>query len=215
MKLYSFFRSSGSYRVRIALNLKGLPYDYTSVHLRRNGGEQFAPEFLELNPHALVPVLHDQSAVLSQSLAIIEYLDEVHPSPPLLPQGAIERAQVRSFALSIACEIHPLNNLRVLGYLGSGLQASEPTKTSWYQHWVKLGFTALEAQLAQNRQLGPFCFGQTPTLADCCLIPQIYNARRFGCDLSQYPTLVAIDKHCNELATFRDAAPERQPDAEA
>lgn len=214
MKLFNFYRSSGSYRVRIALNLKGLAFEYVLVHLRRNGGEQFTPDFLRLNPHALVPVLQDDRAVLTQSLAIIEYLNEVHPQPPLLPEDVVARSHVRAIALSIACEIHPLNNLRVLGYLGSELQASEAERTAWYQHWVQLGFSSLEPQLAAYRHLGPFCHGPTPTLADCCLVPQLYNARRFGCDLSKYPTLLEIEQHCNDMPAFRDAAPEQQPDAE-
>jgi maleylpyruvate isomerase len=214
MKLFNYYRSSGSYRVRIALGIKGLPYDYESVHLRRNGGEQFAPAFRSLNPQGLVPVLEDGPTVLTQSLAIIEYLDEVHPTPPLLPRDTVARALVRATALSIACEIHPLNNLRVLGYLGSVLYASEEAKTKWYQHWVRVGFEALESQLSQNRDAGPFCHGSSPTIADCCLIPQLANARRFDCDLSPYPTLVGIEAHCSGLKAFQDAAPERQPDAE-
>jgi maleylpyruvate isomerase len=214
MKLYNYYRSSGSYRVRIALNLKGLSYDYDAVHLRRGGGEQFEPAFQKLNPHCLVPVLQVDDTVLNQSLAILEYLDETHPEPPLLPTDAVAKAKVRALALSIACEIHPLNNLRVLGYLGKELGASEATKGDWYRHWVNIGFKALEREVAGNRQQGPFCYGNRPTIADCCLIPQMYNARRFDCDLSKFPTLLAIEEHCNELAAFKDAAPEKQPDAE-
>ncbi len=214
MKLYTYFRSSGSFRVRIALNLKGLHSTYEPVHLRRNGGEQFTPEFRKLNPQALVPVLEDGGELLTQSLAILEYLEEVYPDPPLLPKEAVARARVRAMALNIACEIHPLNNLRVLGYLKKELQVTEEAKLTWYQHWVELGFQALETQLSQNRELGPFCYGQSPTIADCCLVPQLFNARRFGCDLSSFPTLIAIERRCNELAAFRSAAPDRQPDAE-
>ncbi len=214
MKLYNYFRSSGSYRVRIALNLKGLSYDYEAVHLRRNGGEQFAPAFRAKNPHSLVPVLQDGEHLLTQSIAILEYLDEVHPNPALLPKDAIARAHVRAIALSVACEIHPLNNLRVLGYLSRQLAVSEEVKLEWYRHWVNLGFGALEAQLSETRRLGPYCYGKTPTIADCCLVPQLFNARRFGCDLSAFPTLTGIEAICNQLPAFRDASPDRQPDAE-
>jgi maleylpyruvate isomerase len=213
MKLHGYFRSSASYRVRIALNLKGLDYEYDSVHLNRNGGEQFSSAFRELNPFSLVPVLEHEGARLTQSLAIIEYLDEVYPEPPLLPRGPRERARVRALALSVACEIHPLNNLRVLGYLSGELGVNGEAKTRWYQHWVALGLAALEAELARG-PAGSFCHGDTPGLADCCLVPQLFNARRFNCDLSRYPRLLAIEDHCSALAAFRDAAPERQPDAE-
>jgi maleylpyruvate isomerase len=215
MKLFNYFRSSGSYRVRIALNLKGLRYDYEPIHLRRNGGEQFTPEFRKLNPHALVPVLQDGQELLTQSIAILEYLEEVHPTPPLLPTEPIARAKVRALALSVACEVHPLNNLRVLGYLSKELHVSESATVEWYRHWVDLGFEALETQVAQSRGLGQFCHGETPTMADCCLVPQIFNARRFGCDLSRFPTLIAIEQSCNELPAFRKAAPDCQPDAES
>jgi maleylpyruvate isomerase len=214
MKLHNYYRSSGSYRVRIALNLKSLTYDYEAVHLRRGGGEQFSDAFRALNPHSLVPVLQLGDTLLHQSLAIIEYLDEINPEPPLLPKDPVARAKVRALALSIACEIHPLNNLRVLGYLGKELRLSEAAKGDWYRHWVNVGFIALESELAKTRALGPFCHGETPSVADCCLIPQMYNARRFGCDLSMFPTLLAIEAHCEKLAAFRDAAPDQQPDAE-
>lgn len=213
MKLYNYFRSSSAYRVRIALNLKGLDYDYVAVHLNRNGGEQFAAEFRALNPQSLVPVLVDGESTLTQSLAIIEYLDEIHPHPALLPGTAAERARVRSLALSIACEIHPLNNLRVLNYLTGPLRVNEEAKVAWYRHWAALGLQALEAQLAGNSATGRFCHGDAPGLADCCLVPQLFNARRFNCDLSAYPTLLAIEQHCLALEAFRRAAPERQPDA--
>ena len=214
MKLYNYFRSSASYRVRIALNLKGLDYEYVPVHLTRGGGEQRAPEFRALNPLALVPVLADGPETLTQSLAIIEYLEETHPEPPLLPKAAAERARVRALALSMACEVHPLNNLRVLGYLTSKLGANEAAKNEWYRHWVEQGLSAFEASLAQSPLTGRFCHGDTPGLADCCLIPQLFNARRFACDLSGYKTVLAIEARCQELAAFRDAAPEQQPDAE-
>lgn len=215
LKLFNFFRSSSSYRVRIAMNLKGLSYEYEPIHLRRSGGEQFTPEFLDMNPHALVPVLQDGQRRLTQSLAILEYLEELHPTPALLPKDPFSRAQVRAVALSIACEVHPLNNLRVLGYLSQELHVSEQAKSTWYKHWVNLGFEALEAQLARTRDLGPYCHGKTPTIADCCLVPQVFNAVRFGCEMSRFPTLMAIVEHCNALPAFHDAAPERQPDAEA
>ncbi|HEY6725882.1 MAG TPA: maleylacetoacetate isomerase [Polyangiaceae bacterium] len=215
MKLHSYFRSSASFRVRIALGLKGLTYDTLAVHLRRNGGEQFTPEFRALNPQALVPVLDTGEHRLTQSLAIIEYLDESFPDPPLLPQSPVERARVRALALGVACEIHPLNNLRVLDYLDRELGVSSQAKTTWYHHWVALGLEALETQLADNPRTGRFCHGDRPSLADCCLVPQLYNARRFDCDLSAYPTLLSIELNCNALPAFRDAAPERQPDTEA
>ncbi|HET7539155.1 MAG TPA: maleylacetoacetate isomerase [Polyangiaceae bacterium] len=213
MKLHNYFRSSASYRVRIALNLKKLPFEYHSVHLNRGGGEQFSPAFRELNPLALVPVLEDGEERITQSLAIIEYLDEVYPEPPLLPRSPAERARVRALALSVACEIHPLNNLRVLNYLNRELAQSSDVRTRWYQHWVELGLGALESQLAHGPR-SRFCHGDTPGLADCCLIPQLFNARRFNCELSSYPTLLAIEENCLALSAFRDAAPEHQVDAE-
>jgi maleylpyruvate isomerase len=214
MKLYSYFRSSASYRVRIALNLKGLEYDFQPVHLVRDGGHQHRPEFRAVNPQALVPVLVDGPETLTQSLAILEYLEETHPEPPLLPRAPAERARVRALALVIACEVHPLNNLRVLNYLTSRHGLKEGAKTEWYRHWVEQGLGALETSVAESPLTGRFCHGDTPGIADCCLVPQLFNARRFGCDLSVYPALLAIERHCQELAAFRDAAPEQQPDAE-
>jgi maleylpyruvate isomerase len=214
MKLVNYFRSSASFRVRIALALKKLPYEYEAVHLTRNGGEQFKPEFRARNPLLLVPVLEDGPELLTQSLAILEYLEEVHPQPPLLPRTAAERARVRAIALTLACEVHPLNNLRVLNYLRTELGAGEDAKLAWYRHWIALGLGPLEQQLAGSRHTGRSCHGDTPTFADCCLIHQLFNARRFDCDLSAYPTLLAIEQRCNELPAFRDAAPDRQPDAE-
>lgn len=213
MRLHNYFRSSASYRVRIALNLKGLSYEYVAVHLNRGGGEQHGAAFRELNPLALVPVLETEQGRITQSLAIIEYLDEVHPETPLLPRAPLERARARALSLSIACDIHPLNNLRVLGYLTRELGVSSDAKTQWYQHWVALGLTALETEL-QHGPPGRFCLGDQPGLVDCFLVPQLFNARRFGCDLSSYPRLVAIEERCLALPAFRDAAPERQPDAE-
>jgi maleylpyruvate isomerase len=214
MKLYNFFRSSASYRVRIALNLKGLPYDYIPIHLRRGGGEQLAPSYKAINPQGLVPSLEDDGRVLTQSLAIIEYLDERHPEPPLLPRDPADRAIVRSMALAIACEVHPLQNTRVLGYLQNVLRQPEAEVSAWSRHWVEQGLAALEQKVLAVANRGAFCFGHTPTLADICLVPQLVNARRFGCDLSVCPTLVRIDSTCCALPAFAEAAPEKQPDAE-
>lgn len=214
MKLYSFFRSSAAYRVRIALNLKGLSYEYLPVHLSRGGGEQHRPEYRKVNPQSLVPVLEDGEHLLAQSLAIMEFLDETRPEPPLLPKTPLERARVRALAQAIACEIHPLNNTRVLGYLTGAAKLTEDAKNAWYHHWIAVGFQALEARLAGDRATGRFCHGDAPGLADCCLVPQVANARRFKCDLAPYPTLVAIDGNCRALDAFQRAAPERQPDAE-
>lgn len=214
MKLHNFFRSSASYRVRIALNLKGLSYEYRAVHLRKGGGEQFHGEFLALNPQALVPVLEDGPHLLTQSLAILEYLEETHPTPPLLPVAPAERARVRAIALSIACDIHPLNNLRVLEYLGT-LDLGQEVRTEWYRHWVGIGLSALETELQRSPATGRFCHGDSPTMADCCLVPQLFNARRFGCALSQFAKLLTIEANCNALPEFRAAAPDVQPDAES
>jgi maleylacetoacetate isomerase/maleylpyruvate isomerase len=214
MKLYGFFRSSAAYRVRIALNLKGLGYDTVPVHLLRGGGEQFAPAYRGMNPQSLVPVLEDNGLVLTQSLAIIEYLEETHPRPPLLPATPQERARVRALALAIACDIHPLNNTRVLSYLTGPMGGSSETRNTWYHHWIALGLTALESQLADKPQTGKFCHGDAPGLADCCLVPQLANARRFKCDVAPYPTLLRIDANCQALDAFRRAAPDQQPDAE-
>lgn len=218
MKLYSYFRSSASYRVRIALNLKGLPYETVPVHLLKNGGQQFAPEYRALNPDALVPALIDDSGnaagALTQSLAIIEYLEETHPVPPLLPPSPLDRAYVRGIALSIACDIHPLNNLRVLRYLVRNLKVSEENKSAWCRHWCEQGLAALETLLARDRRVGLFCYGDAPTLADCCLVPQIANAQRLNCDLSSMPTLMRINDACLALDAFINAAPANQPDAE-
>ncbi len=214
MILHNYFRSSASYRVRIALKLKKLDYEYRPVHLSRGGGEQFTPAFHALNPQALVPVLEHDGKRLTQSLAILEYLEEIWPEPALLPRDPFERARVRALALAIACEMHPLNNLRVLHYLTGTLGVAQSAKDDWYRHWLNLGLTALEQELAQSSLPGEFCHGGTPTIADCCLIPQLFNARRFACDLSSYPTLLAIEASCLALPAFRDAAPDRQPDAE-
>ena len=211
--LHTYFRSSASYRVRIALNLKGLEAEHVPVHLNRGGGEQFGAGFRALNPQALVPVWSDGALVLTQSLAIMEYLDERYPAPPLLPATPGDRARVREIALAIACDIHPLNNLRVLKYLTGSLGAPEDAKNAWVRHWIGLGLQALEARLAAQRS-GPFCFGDQPTMADCCLVPQLFNAQRFGVDLGPYPTLRSIDAACAALPAFANAHPAVQPDAE-
>ena len=212
MKLYSFFRSSAAYLVRIALALKGLTYEYVPVQIAR--GLQFEAPYRDISPQALVPILDDDGELLQQSLAIVEYLDETHPEPPLLPASPIERSRVRSLALLIACEIHPLNNLRVLKYLTGTLGLSEEQKLAWYRHWVTTGFTALERRLATESGTGRFCHGDAPGYADIALVPQVANARRFEVDLSAFPTIVRIDAACSALPAFQQAAPARQPDAE-
>ena len=211
MILHDFWRSSAAYRTRIALNLKGL--DYRQVAHSLPAGEQRSAAFLALNPQGLVPALQVDDAVLTQSLAIIEYLDETHPQPPLLPAGSAARATVRAMALAVACDIHPLNNLRVLNWLRSDLGADETAVTRWIRHWIGLGFAALEEQARRYTADGRFCFGAAASAADICLVPQMYNARRFACELDAYPTLVGIDAHCRSLAAFADAVPERQPGA--
>ena len=215
MNLYSYFRSSASYRVRIALNLKGLPYELTPVHLLRGGGEQFNPDYRKLNPDALVPSLQlADGDVLTQSLAIIEYLEEAYPLPALLPTDPIDRAWVRSIALSIACDIHPIDNLRVLRYLQNELGVSEEAKNRWYRHWVEQGLASVERVLAHDTRVGQFCFGDAPGLADCLLIPQVANGQRMNCNLSAMPTILRINEACMKLAAFVDASPAHQPDAE-
>jgi len=214
MKLYNFFRSSASYRVRIALNLKGLQYEHVPIHLRRDGGEQHLSTYKVLNPQEIIPTLEDDGRIVTQSLAIIEYLEERCPEPPLLPHDPADRALVRSMALAVACEIHPLQNLRVLNYLKDVLRHSEEETQAWGRHWITLGLTALEQIVQAVPERGNFCFGNTPTLADLSLVPQLYNARRFSCDLSACPTLVQIDATCRALPAFANAAPENQPDAE-
>ncbi|MGP9535747.1 MULTISPECIES: maleylacetoacetate isomerase [unclassified Halomonas] len=210
--LYGYFRSSAAYRVRIALNLKGLPYHQSPVNLVK--GEQRGEDNLARNPQGLVPVLKtDEGAQLTQSLAICEYLDECHPTPALLPSDFLERARVRSLSQVVACEIHPLNNLKVLKYLVSELSVDDDTKLAWYRHWVYEGFSALEAMLTPEAGTSDFCHGDTPTLADICLVPQVFNAKRFECDLSAYPAICRIAERCNTLEAFRKAAPSEQPDA--
>ena len=202
--LYDYFRSSASYRVRIALNLKGLAYDSVPVSLLDNA--QRAPEYLRKNPQGLVPALLDGEQLLTQSLAICEYLEETYPQPALLPNDAIGRARVRALALSIACDIHPLNNLRVLRRLEAQFAADQAGKDAWYQHWIQSGFEAFEQQIQSTH--GHYCFGDTVTLADLALVPQVYNARRFNCDLSAYPTMRAIEQRCLALDAFARAIPE-------
>ena len=213
MKLYGFFRSSASYRARIALNFKGLPYEAVAVDLRAPVSAQRSAEFLALNPEGLVPVLIDGAHVVRQSLAIIEYLEETHPAPPLLPSSPAARAQVRALTLAIACDIHPLNNLRVLNYLRSPLGHADADVDAWYAHWIARGFQALETEVRVSSSDGLHMFGAAVTLADVFLVPQMYNARRLKCDLEPYPRLRAIDAHLQALAAFASAAPEAQPDA--
>ena len=214
MKLYDYFRSSASYRVRIGLNLKGLEYESVPVHLVRDGGEQLKADYRAVNPSALVPSLQDDGATITQSLAILEYLDEMHPLVPLLPRDALGRARVRALALSIACDIHPLNNLRILKYLVKQAGLTEEAKNAWYVHWVQEGFAALEAHLAGSPDTGRFCHGDAPTLADCLLVPQVFNAVRFNIDMTPYPTIARIDATCRELPAFIAAHPSQQRDAE-
>lgn len=212
MKLYNYFRSSAAFRARIALNLKGLDYEYVSKALIRN--EHRAADYLLLNPQGLVPALDVDGTVLTQSLAIIEYLNDVYPQPPLLPADPLARAQVRSMALAIACDIHPLNNLRVLNYLRKELAQDDASVNRWYRHWITAGFHGLELQVAQFSKSQRYCFGDSLSLADVCLVPQIYNARRFNTDLSPFPKLVAISTHLESLPAFDTARPEAQPDAQ-
>ena len=212
MKLHGYYRSSAAYRVRIALNLKGIPYASSAWHLRK--GEQHTPDFLALNPQGLVPALQTDDGIVTQSLAIIEYLDEVVPDPPLLPDEPQGRARVRSIAMCIACEIHPLDNLRVLTYLEREMGVDTETRDRWYSHWGRLGFAALESRLEREPETGHFCHGDAPTLADCCLVPQVTNAERYRCDLEPYPNLMRIHRHCRALDAFRRAEPAQQPDAE-
>jgi maleylacetoacetate isomerase len=211
VKLYSYFRSSAAYRTRIALNLKGLTYETASVHLTKGGGQQHAPEFRAINPQRRVPALAlSGGEVLTQSLAIIEYLDEVFPEPPLLPADAVARARVRALAQVIACDIHPLNNTSPLFYLKSTLKHDQDAINAWYAHWVTVGFEAVEAMLRP----GPYAFGAQVGLADICLVPQVANARRLNVPLDKFPKIVAIDAACLKLAAFDKARPENQPDAE-
>lgn len=214
IRLYTYFRSSAAYRVRIALNLKGMDYQAVPVHLVRNGGEHKSADYLALNPQGLVPALETDGQVLTQSLAILEYLDETHPDPALLPADPLGRARVRAIAQAIACDIHPINNLRVLQYLGGTLGLDQAAKDDWYRHWVETGLQAVEAMLASDRRTGAFCHGDQPGLADCCLVPQVFNARRFNCDLTALPTIMRIAERCEQIDAFNQAAPAQQPDFE-
>ncbi|WP_273773092.1 maleylacetoacetate isomerase [Brucella intermedia] len=214
MILHGYFRSSAAYRCRIACNLKGVSYDTVSVHLRRDGGEQKAPAYRTLNPQALVPTLEVDGAVLTQSLAIVEWLDETIPGPPLLPSDAIGRAQVRAFALAIACDIHPLQNLRVLDYLRTELNQPQEAIDAWCRRWIGDGLAACEALLTKADRFGSFAFGAYPGLAEICLVPQLYSANRFGVDLSAMPRLVEVGLACDALPAFASAHPSRQPDSE-
>lgn len=213
MKLYSYFRSSASYRVRIALALKGLEYEFQGIHLRR--GEQSAPNFLAVNPQGLVPALvEDDGAVLTQSLAIIEYLEERYPEPCLLPPDPVNRAWVRALSQIVACDIHPINNLRILQYLEKELSLDEPARNAWVLRWIDDGFAAMEKMLQGDQRTGIYCFGDAPTVADICLVPQVFNGQRFGVQMNRYPTLARINRACMELAAFEEQAPGKQPDAE-
>ncbi len=214
MQLYDYFRSSAAFRVRIALHLKNLTFEQIPIHLLKEEGEQYQPDYLALNPQGFVPMLRDGEHVLTQSLSIIEYLDELYPNPPLLPQLLPARARVRTLSLLIACDIHPLNNLRVLKYLTGHLGHSEAEKNAWYYHWLHLGFKALEQLLVNSPDTGKCCHGDIPTIADVFLVPQYYNAKRFEFPLINFPTIEAIAKHCLSLPAFQHALPENQPNAE-
>lgn len=211
MKLYGYFRSSATYRVRIALNLKGLEAEVVPVNLLK--GEQKSDSYTKINPQQLVPALVDGEHVLTQSVSIIEYLEEKYPTPALLPQPLHERARVRAIALAVACEIAPLANLGPLNFLTQQMKLSDEQKMQWYRHWLARGFAAVEQMLASSPYTGSFCHGSAPTLADCCLVPQVFNARRFECDLTPYPTLAAIAQTCEQHPAFIAAHPSKQPDA--
>lgn len=212
MKLYTYYRSSAAYRVRIALNLKGLQHEDTFVHLRRQ--DQRGSDYLSVNPQGLVPTLIDDDTTIGQSMAILEYLEERYPEPPLMPLSPAGRARVRQLAMIVACDIHPIDNLKVLNFLTQDLGVSEDGRLRWYRHWVDEGFAALEAILANQPATGRYCHGDEPTVADICLVPQVYNAGRFDVSLEPYPTIRRINEACLALPAFADAAPEAQPDAE-
>ena len=213
--LYTYFRSSAAYRVRIALNYKGIAYSAKYVHLTKDSGQQHSTSYKKINPQALVPslVIKDSNAVISQSLAIIEYLEDIAPEKPLLPTKPLRRAQIRAFSQTVCCDIHPLNNLRVLKYIEGPLSITDKQKAAWYQHWVSAGFTALETQLKNNNSVD-FCFDERISLADICLIPQVYNAIRFQCNLDDFPFINRIYHHCLTLKAFKQASPESQADYE-
>lgn len=211
MTLYDYFRSTAAYRVRIALNLKGLDYHQAGINLLR--GEDAGEDYRAINPQGLIPALAVEGGLLTQSLAICEYLDEVEPTPPLLPGNPLQRARARALAQMVACDIHPVNNLRILKYLTGTLKIDEAQKLAWYHHWIDEGFHAIEQWLEKEAGGGRFCFGDQVTLADLCLVPQVYNARRFELDLAPYPHIVAIEQHCLTLDAFQRAQPANQPDA--
>ncbi len=211
MKIYGYFRSSAAFRLRIAMNLKGLSYDHNLINLQ--AGDHLRDSFRLINPQGRVPALDIEGDILTQSLAIIEYLEEVYPAPALLPQDALGKAKVRGVAGLIACDIHPLNNLAVLNYLRDQLEADDESRIAWYRHWVKEGFDGLEKILSANIETGKFCFGDSPTVADICLVPQVVNAQRFNCDLDCYPTISHIFEECIGLKEFSDAHPSNQPEA--
>ena len=213
LRLHSYWRSSAAYRVRIALELKGQPYEILPVHLLRGGGEQHSPEYQQINPQEFVPVLMHGGRALRQSMAIIEYLDETWPDPALLPTVARDRQRVRAIAQMIACDIHPLNNLRIQKYLEEHLEADEADRERWTRHWITEGFEALELVLADNPSTGTYCDGEQPTMADCCLVPQVFNAERFGVDMAPYSTIRRVVQSCMALEEFQAARPENQPDA--
>lgn len=213
-KLYSYFRSSAAWRVRIALNLKGMTPDFAFVHLLKNGGEQHASAYKEVNPQELIPALIHDGHTIAQSLAIVEYLDEIKTEPPLLPKASLARARVRQIAYAIACDIHPVNNLRVLQYLRDTHGLSEEERARWQRHWIALGFAAIEELLSQSQETGRYCHGDAPTIADICLIPQMANGRRVNLDFAPYPTLLRIEKEALAHPAFAAAAPQVQPDAE-
>ena len=214
MKLYTYFRSSAAYRVRIALNLKGLKYEAVPVHLLRGGGEQLQANYIKMNPSGLVPTFQDDYITLTQSMAILEYLEDEYPQVPLMPRDAAGRARVRELAQIVACDIHPVNNLRVLRYLVHELGLSDEAKTQWYRHWLVGGLDVLEKHLARDPSAGPLCHGYLPTIADCFLVPQVFNAQRQGIDISAYPNIARINAACAEIPAFVAAHPSNQPDAE-
>lgn len=213
LRLFGYWRSTAAYRVRIALNLKQASYSQESVHLVKDGGEQHKPEFRELNPQGLVPTLVDDGVVISQSIAILEYLEEKYSKPRLLPEGLAEKAVTRQLCQVIACDTHPLNNLRVLQYLSNNLAITDEAKNLWYHHWLRLGFEAFEGLLSLHELDGPYSMGKELSLADACLIPQIYNAHRFNFPMEEFPRLLAINENCLKLERFQNAVPENQPDA--